>query len=388
MNPDGEKIVENMTITSNVEEEVMTPLSERANDSDNVPMLPKNRCRTILQPIYQMKCRTCILMGLFILLCGAVVTLVYIYMPSSPTSAHNDYCSFQPYESITEDSKNSSITVAWSGLIRSAKNSIDVLFWEREGEKIVKEMLNNETQRGVSTRTVTSGSNGADHVVLVIVDGSHLYFGGLGVQGSNLGLLARNCPLLAEDALKIFNVFYEVKMANTQTPLAFHVNGKNDSNRFVSMTTLNSSQTNNLDPVLRTISQAKRFIHISTFTKPNSLYWRRIDFALEKTGSESNVSLQWLLPWRDYFQRVENDGRLQNASSSNIQKRWITYHKASPCCADNLNYIVTDNMVYIGTSIDYLGNTVDMGFILGDTVIRKEFESIFQRCWESRFVLE
>ncbi|XP_037921626.1 uncharacterized protein LOC119658345 isoform X3 [Hermetia illucens] len=337
MNPDGEKIVENMTITSNVEEEVMTPLSERANDSDNVsPMLPKNRCRTILQPIYQMKCRTCILMGLFILLCGAVVTLVYIYMPSSPTSAHNDYCSFQPYESITEDSKNSSITVAWSGLIRSAKNSIDVLFWEREGEKIVKEMLNNETQRGVSTRTVTSGSNGADHVVLVIVDGSHLYFGGLGVQ----------------------------------------------------MTTLNSSQTNNLDPVLRTISQAKRFIHISTFTKPNSLYWRRIDFALEKTGSESNVSLQWLLPWRDYFQRVENDGRLQNASSSNIQKRWITYHKASPCCADNLNYIVTDNMVYIGTSIDYLGNTVDMGFILGDTVIRKEFESIFQRCWESRFVLE
>jgi phospholipase D3/4 len=249
-----------------------------------------------------------------------------------------------------------------------------------------------------------------------------------------LGVIAQNCSCLAEDIVKIFEVYWDMgkegatipaewpeaygTSVNNTSPMLVNLNGEYNMNTYLSSSPPPMStkgRTHDIDAILDVISKAEEFVHISVMDYiPLTLYtkkrhfWPVIDDALRKVAIENAVSVKLLISWwnhsrpaEDYFLRS-----LEAISESyrNVDikvKRFIVPadddQAKIPFGRVNHNkYMVTDNTAYIGTSNwsgDYFIDTAGIGLVMRDVngteaSIRAQLASIFERDWNSKYAVE
>ncbi|XP_026473353.1 phospholipase D3-like [Ctenocephalides felis] len=287
---------------------------------------------------------------------------------------------------------------------------------------------------------------GVLHTKLWIIDKKHIYLGSANMdwrsltQVKEMGIVAYDCPCLANDIAKIFDVYWLAAEANSTIPkiwpenLATEFNIANPMHTVVNNisygTYISSSpppmstmgRTDDIDSILNVIANAKEFIYIAvmdyfplTIYTPTQKFWPIIDNALRKAAIENNVRVFMLISWwkhsrptEDNFLRslVNLSGVGQGNKTVDIQvKRFVV--PASPeqneipfARVNHNKYMVTDNTAYIGTSNwsgDYFINTAGIGFILEDIEnkinetenikvaesLRKQLLEVFERDWYS-----
>ncbi|XP_061400820.1 LOW QUALITY PROTEIN: 5'-3' exonuclease PLD3-like [Musca vetustissima] len=281
---------------------------------------------------------------------------------------------------------------------------------------------------------------GVLHTKFWISDHKHVYLGSANMdwrsltQVKEMGVLALNCPTLANDLEKIFEEYWMLS-TNTSTipeqwpseyatefnfrhPMHFLINDKYKQLALLSSSPpalTASGRVDDISAILQVISSAKEFVNIAVMDyipmmiySKDKTYWPIIDDALRSAAIDRKIKIKLLISWwkhsnpsEDYFLRS-----LQDLSKSlpkvDIQiKRFIVPSDDNepkiPFGRVNHNkYMVTDNVAYIGTSNwsgDYFTNTAGIGLVLQDdtsevkntSTIRKDLLSVFERDWNSKY---
>ncbi|XP_066259189.1 5'-3' exonuclease PLD3-like isoform X1 [Euwallacea similis] len=400
-------------------------------------------------------------------------------------------CSVSLVESVPEGLiyNDSSITNpatfdVWMGLINNAQKSIDIasLYWTLrqsevypdpssiKGEKIFQALLKAGTERGISIRIAQNAPSqnypnvdteflikrkaaqvrslnfvrllgaGVLHTKMWIIDNKHVYIGSANMdwraltQVKEMGVGIFNCSALAEDASKIFEVYWALGANNSVIPdqwpsnFSTHYNMQSPLNMiyenetfqtFLSSSPLPfnpSGRTNDIDALLNVIKHAEKFVYIAIMDyiplmvyTPKRLFWPIIDNAIRTVAIEHKVKVKLLIskwnhsrPAEDNFLRSIQDVNQAYPGVSIEVKRFVVpannEQRKIPFARVNHNkYMVTDNTAYIGTSNwsgDYFTNTAGVAFVLHDpifdrnakhTTIRSELQAVFERDWTSEF---
>ncbi|KAL1505752.1 hypothetical protein ABEB36_005242 [Hypothenemus hampei] len=409
---------------------------------------------------------------------------------NSQESSYNA-CSLSLVESIPEGLVFDNISFTypstfdvWLNLINNAQKSIDIasLYWTLrqsevypdpssiKGERIFQSLLRAGTDRGIKIRVAQNAPSqnypnvdteflvkrkaaqvrslnfvkllggGVLHTKLWIIDRKHLYIGSANMdwrsltQVKELGIGIFNCSSLAEDALKIFNVYWTLGENNSVVPdhwpsnLSTKFNLKTPLNMvyenetfqtYISSSPLSfnpTGRTNDIDALLNVINHAEKFIYIAVMDyipimiyTPKVIFWPTIDDALKKAAIENKVNVKLLISkWNhsriaeDYFLRsIAEVNNAYPRVSIEIRRFVVPADKNQtkiPFARVNHNkYMVTDNTAYIGTSNwsgDYFTNTAGVSFVLHDPVfdrntshitIRSELQAVFERDWNSEY---
>ncbi|XP_052860340.1 5'-3' exonuclease PLD3-like [Anopheles cruzii] len=277
---------------------------------------------------------------------------------------------------------------------------------------------------------------GVLHTKLWIIDNQHFYLGSANMdwrsltQVKELGVLGTNCSCLAHDLDKIFKIYWDMGAPNAYipsrwpkeyeanfndtTPARVQFNGAYTLQTYFSNSPPPMSpatRTDDCDAILKIISAANRFVHVSvmdyfplTIYTRFTRYWPVIDDALRKAAIERKVSIRLLIslwdhsrPSEDYF--LKSLEALSNSLDGvDIQIRRFTVpatedQRKIPYGRVNHNkYMVTDNTAYIGTSNwsgDYFINTAGVGMVLSsfdtEKTIISELQDLFERDWNSKY---
>lgn len=396
-------------------------------------------------------------------------------------------CNIQIVESIPEGliyPKGSPLCMstyeAWKTLIGLSKNSIEIgsFYWTLkgedvynhssawQGEDIFKLLLETGMVGKVSIKIAQSAPTTANpcvdtdilanrnaakvrsvdfprlfgggvlHTKLWVVDRTHFYVGSANMdwrsltQVKELGVLATNCSCLSKDIAKIFDVYWDMGLPNTQIPaqwpdayatkynvnntLSVEFNEKYKVNTYISsspppMST--SGRSHDVDAILDVIQRAEKFIHISVMdyipltlysAKPH--YWPIIDDALRRAAIDRKVSVRLLISYwkhsRDSETHFLNSIQVLSQSLNGVAieiKRFVVPasedQQKIPFGRVNHNkYMVTDNTAYIGTSNwsgDYFIDTAGIGLVMSsfepNATIVSDLQAIFERDWNSKY---
>ncbi|KAL3275134.1 hypothetical protein HHI36_019904 [Cryptolaemus montrouzieri] len=281
--------------------------------------------------------------------------------------------------------------------------------------------------------------SGVLHTKMWIIDRTHIYIGSANMdwrsltQVKELGIAIYNCSCIAEDAGKIFDVYWylgETEKIPSMWPKSidtvFNINNPMNlsylNNTF--HTFLSSApgpfnpegRTNDIDGLLYVINNAEKFICISVMDylplmiyTPKLKFWPIIDDAIKSAAIDRKIKIKMLISyWNN--SRPSEDNFLRSLTSiegsypgvSIEVRRFIvpankTQQKIPYARVNHNKYMVTDNMAFIGTSNwsgDYFTDTAGVSFILHDPVfdrnsshitIRSQLQDVFERDWNSAY---
>lgn len=288
-----------------------------------------------------------------------------------------------------------------------------------------------EIRRVNFTRLVGAG---VLHTKLVVVDRTHFYLGSANMdwrsltQVKEMGVALTHCPTLAEDLLKIFEIYWYLGRPNAEVPkhwpkeLSTEFNRTNPMN--VSLNNLqynvflssspksfcSSGRTEDIEAILTIIRSATKFIDIAVMDYfPIFLYsnghhfWPVIDDALREAAVERKVNVRLMASHWNHT-RPSMTAFLRSLSAFNDSKLFGADIKVKlfsvpmsrsqakiPFARVNHNkYMVTDKTAYIGTSnwsADYFVNTGGVGIAItpahNGSGLRDKLKAVFDRDWDS-----
>jgi phospholipase D3/4 len=276
------------------------------------------------------------------------------------------------------------------------------------------------------------------HTKFLTVDNQHLYIGSANMdwrsltQVKELGIVINDCDILANDLLKIFEIYWYLGIDNStipeKWPKQYSTNYNESKQLELPINQLNYSvyissspkqlcsdgRTNDIDAILSVINSAKKFIYIAVmdyfpafiYTKEKQ-FWPIIDDALKKAAIERNVNIK-LLTSRWNHTRYVSSVYLRSLAAFNSSKliggsievkqfivpSFTPKQSEIPFSRVNHNkYMVTESIGYIGTSnwsADYFVNTGGVAFIFTPNNsslinLRNDIELIFKRDWSSSY---
>jgi len=414
------------------------------------------------------------LVGLFL---GAIC-FYFLSETIDASFVESDSCQIELVESIPEGLKfNTSLGHtrtynAWSTLISLATKEIKLagMYWtlrgqdfysdpsDWEGETIYKQIENATREKKLQLRIAQNlppekepnldtedlqknvGAEvrslnfknlmgaGVLHTKLWIVDDRHFYVGSANfdwrslTQVKELGVLVRNCPCLANDMAKIWQVYWDLgKMEsvpvswpdsystkfNSDSPLQFENSSLTAYLSSSPAPFCPSGREVDIDAIVKTIGAADKFIYIAvmdyfptTIYTSHQLFWPVIDDALRTAAINKGVKVRLLVSnWahtRPSIHRYLKSLTSLTGDDPNvdIQVKMFTVPSFTPeqekipfARVNHNKYMVTDKHAYIGTSNwsgDYFISTGGIGLILTEK-LRDQLEDVFHRDWSSAY---
>ncbi|KAM3718115.1 5'-3' exonuclease PLD3 [Dirofilaria immitis] len=395
-------------------------------------------------------------------------------------------CQFYFVESIPEnmiyptEPNFPSTTEIWKQLINSAEKSIDIasFYWSllsentgsyrgpstQDGTDIYNALIG-AAKKGIKLRIVQNAQNnnetktlvneglaevrslnfsnwfstGVLHTKFWVVDAKHFYLGSANLdwrsltQVKELGVAVFGCECLAEDLMKVMNVYWKMGVPtkklpfswpielstayNAANPMILKLNGEQNGVYISSAppTFCPRGRTDDLSAILQVVNNAREFIHISvmdyfpaTLYLTNNRYWPVIDDALRK-AAYNGIKVKLLISkWKTTRPTLFAFLKSLEVITSTLpcKRAYDTKKKRLICIPDttgsievrifivptvgdqekipyarvnHAKYMVTDNSALIGTSnwaADYFTNTADFDDkghrIRNDTVIFKD----------------
>ncbi|KAK2164997.1 hypothetical protein LSH36_56g01004 [Paralvinella palmiformis] len=285
--------------------------------------------------------------------------------------------------------------------------------------------------------------SGILHTKVWIVDKKHIYLGSANMdwrsltQVKELGVVISNCPCLAADIQKIFDVYWYLGQQppvplprswpakwstkyNKDTPVQVTLNGRKSEVYFSSSPSpiCPDGRTPDLDALLDVINKADRYVYIAVmdymplieFSKPVK-FWPVIDDALRRVALEKNVEVRLLAScWRgtrpDMAKYLLSLSQLNHANNASISTKMFYVpstpdQRKIPYARLNHNkYMVTDNRAFIGTSNwsgSYFTSTGGVSIVVhnpNDTTsayltptLQQQLAAVFERDWNSSYAL-
>lgn len=292
--------------------------------------------------------------------------------------------------------------------------------------------------REVDLKAVTGG---IIHTKLWVVDQKHFYVGSANMDWRSLsevkevGLLVQNCSCLAQDALRIFGVYWSVgglnngslppywparlsALSSAENPLHLKLNGVPAQVYLSSAPPQISARgrSDDLSTILSVISDAQKFIYISVmdylplsqFTEPVR-FWPAIDSSLRAAACTRGVEVKLMVScWKHspaaMFTFLQSLLVLSRPPlKCNVEVKIFTVPSTAEqmkipfARVNHAKYMVTDRVVYIGTSNwseNYFTNTAGVGLVVNqtDSVVEKgqqtlqsQAEDLFLRDWGSSY---
>ncbi|XP_066505357.1 5'-3' exonuclease PLD3 isoform X2 [Hoplias malabaricus] len=292
--------------------------------------------------------------------------------------------------------------------------------------------------RHINFQNITGG---IVHTKLWVVDKKHMYIGSANMdwrsltQVKELGVSVEDCSCLAQDASRIFGVYWEIggqkisslppywpgrfsALSSSKYPLAVKFNGV-PARVYLSSAPPQLStygRSDDLSAILSIIADAKEFIYVSVmdyfpmsqFTQPIR-YWPAIDSALREAACARGVEVKLLVSCWSHSPgamfvflkslSVLNKTPLRCNIHVNVfevpstpEQQLIPFARVN-----HAKYMVTDRVVYIGTSNwseNYFSQTAGVGFVVNQTgsvvekgrqTVQNQLQKIFQRDWNSEF---
>ncbi|KAG5450740.1 5'-3' exonuclease pld3 [Clonorchis sinensis] len=340
------------------------------------------------------------------------------------------------YDTLLEKAKQVKLTVAQSGA-KKENNELDQL--SAAGAQIYWVDVARSLGQGVL------------HTKLWAIDRKHGYIGSANMdwrsltEVKELGGLLLNCPELVHELEKIHGAYClatesiparwpkELETVYNHTnPLVTKINGVR-SRVYVSGSPREFNppgRTYDLDAILLTIAQAKKYIYISVMdyspevvnydTETPNKYWPAIDTALREAAIDRGVEVRLLISRWPYtvptmFKYLSSLKALNGIGGSQIRVRYFVVPSFTdeqimiPHARVNHNkYMVTEKTAYIGTSNwsgDYFLYTGGAGLVIEeDTVdnpftdsiydgnkpktLQAQLTDIFYRDWNSEYSYE
>ncbi|XP_059202077.1 5'-3' exonuclease PLD3 isoform X2 [Centropristis striata] len=292
--------------------------------------------------------------------------------------------------------------------------------------------------REVDLKAVTGG---IVHTKLWVVDQKHLYLGSANMdwrsltQVKEVGLSVEDCSCLAQDAFRIFGVYWSIGGANngslppywparlsalssSHNPLRLKFNGVPAQVYLSSAPPQISARgrSDDLSTILSVINDAQKLIYISVmdflplsqFTEPLR-FWPAIDSALRAAACTRRVQVRLLVScWKHspaamfpFLQsllvlnrpHLECDIEVKIFTvPSTAQQMKIPFARVN-----HAKYMVTDRVVYIGTSNwsqNYFTQTAGVGLVVNQTgskvqkgqeTLQSQAEDLFLRDWTSQY---
>lgn len=287
--------------------------------------------------------------------------------------------------------------------------------------------------------------NGILHTKMWLIDRKHFYVGSANLdwrsltQVKEMGALVRDCPCMAEDMGKLFDVYWDLGLPSAKVPPSWPTSYNTNINNNQSMeitfnhtdvtatTYISSSpppfcpsgRTIDVDAIVDIINAAEEFVYVAVmdyfpttqFTKPR-VYWPVIDDAFRRAAFNRRVKVHllmshWQHTWDDMkiYLKSLNDLWFKSYPEVDITVKMFVVpaftdaQKKIPYGRVNHNkYMVTDKTAYIGTSNwsgDYFINTGGIGLVVnqkrnkatssteGD--VRQQLEDVFLRDWNSQY---
>ncbi|CAN9514699.1 unnamed protein product [Ophioblennius macclurei] len=292
--------------------------------------------------------------------------------------------------------------------------------------------------REVDLKSMTGG---IVHTKLLVVDQKHLYVGSANMDWRSLsevkevGVAVEDCSCLAQDAFRIFGVYWSLgavnrtslppfwparfsALSNSQNPLHLKFNGVPARVYLSSAPPQLSSygRDDDLSSILSVIDDAQKFIYISVmdylplseYTEPLQ-FWPAIDSALRAAACTRGVHVKLLVScWKHspnsmftFLQslvvlnrpplRCDISVNVFTVPSTEAQKK-IPYARVN-----HAKYMVTDRVLYIGTSNwseNYFTRTAGVGLVVNQTgshvdqgqqTLQSQAEDLFLRDWSSPY---
>ncbi|XP_065919930.1 5'-3' exonuclease PLD3-like isoform X2 [Dysidea avara] len=372
---------------------------------------------------------------------------------------------------------------AWNTIMNRAKHSLDIAsyYWvlrgfgnnsgptDDEGLMIFDKIVNTSS-RGVKVRIVqndpTSSNYGNDtvklaelgvavqsinftallgagilHTKLWIADGLHFYVGSANTdwraltEVKELGLLVTDCPCLAKDVEKIFDVYWQLSVPGTPSipdkwptnvsttlnlnnPARLRVN-KTDANVYLASSPgelCPTGRTVDIDALLYVINSAQQFVYIAVmdyfpaliYTHPQ-VYWPVIDDALRSAVFNKGITVRFMgslwnhtgpdmIKFLRSLQSINDTGQF-NGVKGVLEVKLFQVPPVQPVVpytrVNHNKYMVTDNAAYIGTSNwsgDYFVSTGGVSCIVNQTgvasdvsTIQRQLMEVFDRDWNSQY---
>lgn len=315
------------------------------------------------------------------------------------------------------------VQIAVSGDSSAIKGSADLVILRSYGAEIVAVDFDRLVGAGVL------------HTKFIIVDEKSFYLGSANMDWRSIsevketGILVQNCVQLTEDLAKIFKVYWILGKPDAKIPphwpeeLATQFNISNPMNLKLSGQSVKvflsnsppqmnpSGRTNDIDAILHAIDTAESFIGIEvmdyspSFLYGSNKYWPVIDDALRKAVFERPLQVNFLSSEWKYTRRnmrlslrsLDQLSKIKNGGDLSVKLVSIPatkeQAKVDHSRVNHSKFIVTDKLIYIGTSnwsADYFVNTGGVGLTImfedgqGDQ-LRALLMSVQKRDWNSKY---
>ncbi|XP_068570350.1 5'-3' exonuclease PLD3 isoform X2 [Cebidichthys violaceus] len=292
--------------------------------------------------------------------------------------------------------------------------------------------------REVDLEAVTGG---IVHTKLWVVDQKHFYLGSANMdwrslsQVKEVGLSVEHCSCLAQDASRIFGVYWSIggasngslppywparlsALSSAQNPLRLKFNGVPAQVYLSSAPPQISARgrSDDLSTILSVIDDAQRFVHISVmdylplsqYTEPLR-FWPAIDSALRAAACTRDVQVRLLVscwkhspaPMFPFLQSLLALNRPQLKCDIDVKMFTVPstaeQMKIPFARVNHAKYMVTDRVVYIGTSNwseNYFTQTAGAGLVVNQTgsvvekgqeTLQSQAEELFLRDWTSEY---
>ncbi|XP_032411668.1 phospholipase D3 isoform X1 [Xiphophorus hellerii] len=292
--------------------------------------------------------------------------------------------------------------------------------------------------RGVNLSAVTGG---IVHTKLWVVDQKHFYLGSANMdwrslsQVKEVGLSVEDCSCLAQDAFRLFGVYWAIggaqsgslppfwparlsALSSADQPLDLNFNGVPAQVYLSSAPPPISARgrSDDLSTILSVIDDARRFIHISVmdylplsqYTEPVQ-FWPAIDSRLRAAACTRGVEVRLMVSCWEHspasmFIFLQSLLVLSRAPlQCNIDVKIFTVPSTEEqmkipfARVNHAKYMVTDRVLYIGTSNwsqNYFTHTAGVGLVVNQTspavkegqqTLPSQAEQLFLRDWDSDY---
>ncbi|KAL5266618.1 hypothetical protein ACHWQZ_G003853 [Mnemiopsis leidyi] len=280
---------------------------------------------------------------------------------------------------------------------------------------------------------------GIIHTKLWIADQSHFYLGSANMdwqslrQVKELGILGLNCPAVAQDLQKLFEIYWYLTtnpvpdnfpavfdtIYNSSNPIKFQtLHPKSEMTAFLVSSPpqfCTKSRTVGIDGLLQVLNSAEKYIHIEVmdyfpaiiFKYPNK-YWPIIDDALRRAVFDRGVELRLLvglmphnLTRPDEFNYLSSLAALDGSGShrqvvSKVKMFIIPSYtpaqsRLTYARVNHAKFVVTEKHTYVSTSNwsgDYFTSTGGISLIMenggeGGCGVCGVVHQVFDRDWSS-----
>ncbi|XP_032366746.1 uncharacterized protein pld7 isoform X3 [Etheostoma spectabile] len=292
--------------------------------------------------------------------------------------------------------------------------------------------------REVDLKAVTGG---IVHTKLWVVDQKHFYLGSANMdwrslsQVKEVGLSVEDCSCLAQDASRIFGVYWSIggakngslppywparlsALSSSQNPMRLKFNGV-PAQVYLSSSPPQISargRSDDLATILSVIDDAQKFIYISVmdylplsqYTEPLR-FWPAIDSALRAAACTRRVQVRLLVScWKHspaamfpFLQSLLVLSRPQLQCDVDVKIFTVPstaeQMKIPFARVNHAKYMVTDRVLYIGTSNwseNYFTQTAGVGLVVNQTgseakegqdTVQRQAEELFLRDWTSQY---